>query len=620
LAEEDEVSPDIEIISEQIGTVLEICAWDDSSSLGGDARIIKWDDDATPEKIRWGADGKFEATHIKLKDGKVHMKYQDPMSRNTKLLNSMFGIECSFGAILRILKLPPSENDKNLVWRLVGIMELPDFSASVFVVGSISQDGTWTFKEKSLISGASHSSWSVRFGHSHWRSGTEYKIITSSTNDDKTHEDVTGMFCYKAGLYDKSITITGTVSFQQSRLFVFDDRYNPVGTGLIISGDKLSVGKDLRTSRSSQCCVYGNIGFSSGVHYWEFKIDQADSAGSIFLGVSEKQPPFSKSPPKTDRWYGYGFVNNRASIRPGHSTISDRYNVYGDLFQTGDIVGVMLDMNRGRLSFFLDGTKFGEHTIADLGEAFDSLNSTSSTPKVFYPVVGLSKSQDRVAITPRWISSTGIRASDEISNVSKAYSLLYEWNMERSTPSMPNSSTMWIYRYAWCDWCRWTSSRFIRIRTRCKAMSICVDVSPKACIDASIRLGLSVAIFRGDRLRFSKSSGRILEAKEEAVVLGAYNGQLWYRLDTQTQQGDGNIMESASLAWCLIQNDVEGMELMRRGIIEKILPSEIIEMNLPRLPSFQGGMIFLSHSGEAFLRNGLEIDTSEGKIYFRYFQ
>jgi hypothetical protein len=109
-----------------------------------------------------------------------------------------------------------------------------------------------------------------------------------------------------------------------------------------------------------------------------------------------------------------------------------------------------------------------------------------------------------------------------------------------------------------------------------------------------------------------------LEAKEEAVVLGAYKGRLWYRLDGQSQQGDGNIMESASLAWSLIQNDIEGMELIRRGIIEKILPPEVMETPLPRIPTFQGGMIFLSHSGEAYLRNGLEIDTSEGTLSSLY--
>ena len=48
--------------------------------------------------------------------------------------------------------------------------------------------------------------------------------------------------------------------------------------------------------------------------------------------------------------------------------MTERVAVYGDLFHAGDIVGVMLDMNRGRLSFFLDGMKYGEHLIAGLYE------------------------------------------------------------------------------------------------------------------------------------------------------------------------------------------------------------------------------------------------------------
>jgi hypothetical protein len=57
----------------------------------------------------------------------------------------------------------------------------------------------------------------------------------------------------------------------------------------------------------------------------------------------------------------------------GSNLSTDRIISYGDHFHAGDIVGVLLDMNRGRLSFFLDGMKYGEHTIADLGNVFDHL-------------------------------------------------------------------------------------------------------------------------------------------------------------------------------------------------------------------------------------------------------
>jgi hypothetical protein len=96
----------------------------------------------------------------------------------------------------------------------------------------------------------------------------------------------------------------------------------------------------------------GSVGFSSGVHFWEFKIEQAD-AGSIFIGVSEK--PESKQ--RLNRWIGYGFANNRTSYRLAQQSPGEQVAVYGDQFHAGDVVGVVLDMNRGRLSFFLDGLK-----------------------------------------------------------------------------------------------------------------------------------------------------------------------------------------------------------------------------------------------------------------------
>ena len=72
-------------------------------------------------------------------------------------------------------------------------------------------------------------------------------------------------------------------------------------------------------------------------------------------------------------------------------------------------------------------------------------------------------------------------------------------------------------------------------------------------MQASIRLGMSTALFRGDRFLFVKTSGRLLDTKEEAVVLGAFRGQLWYRLDNQLNEGRNELVESAALAWCLVR-------------------------------------------------------------------
>ena len=63
----------------------------------------------------------------------------------------------------------------------------------------------------------------------------------------------------------------------------------------------------------------------------------------------------------------------------------------------------------------------------------------------------------------------------------------------------------------------------MRIRTRCRAptnYALAVDVTPLACLEASIALGLPFALYRGDRIVFTKSGGRALDQREDAVILG----------------------------------------------------------------------------------------------------
>jgi hypothetical protein len=140
-----------------------------------------------------------------------------------------------------------------------------------------------------------------------------------------------------------------------------------------------------------------------------------------------------------------------------------------------------------------------------------------------------------------------------------------------------------------------------------------LDKSPRACVDASIRLGLSVALFHGDRIVFNSSCGRKLEAKEDAVVLGALRGQLWYRLDSQREGDRGAMLEgsNAHLAWCLAPYDMEDIELVRRGSVVKILPSNVLSLNLARIPVYHGCLLRVVYEQGAVMRAGLEIDAAD---------
>ncbi|KAI9910182.1 hypothetical protein PsorP6_010539 [Peronosclerospora sorghi] len=70
---------------------------------------------------------------------------------------------------------------------------------------------------------------------------------------------------------------------------------------------------------------------------------------------------------RLNRWHRWDFVNLRATY---HNSTE---RTYGDHFNASDTIGVRLDMEQGKLSFFTNGIKFGEHIVSAFGVAFENM-------------------------------------------------------------------------------------------------------------------------------------------------------------------------------------------------------------------------------------------------------
>jgi hypothetical protein len=591
----------------RIGTVESIANWP-NDTVPGTARVIKWDDNGETETVRWGAEGEFDVVHVAVKgnNNRIATKYPNPSTCWQKL-QTKFGAENSFSLVFRIRhynlqKILEMRNN------FTCLLEWPDFNAVVQCSGRVNELGELLVTEESLLSGPQHSGWESRFGSSAWQKGTTIRLRMEQpdhsavgVSDPSKGAVLVGTYSNTIKIYRQSFLMSGSIELQQAQLFTFDDRFRASTVALSI--DKLSVSK---SSSSGQGCCLGSVGFSTGIHFWEFKIEQAE-VGSVFLGIIEKTPDLKMN--RLSRWSGNGFINNRTTFRTSSTNFAERVQVYGDRFHSGDVVGVVLDLNRGALSFFLDGIKYGEHLLTDLGDAFENLSQHGSVrPRTYFPIVGLSKALDRVTLTPRWFSVVGTDPREQYSLYSRVYHLFSTWNLDRST-AVPLEQHLWIYREAWRHYNLWKKGCFFRTRTRCKVSNLLItlNTSIQECVRSSIKLGLSRPLLAGDRIVFSKSSGRRLDVKEEAVILGSLHGLLWFKMDSHASSG-GN---GADSAWSVVPSDVEGLQLIKRRTADDLYLQLCDGILLPRTSAFSGGFLTVFHESGAVMRDGLEIDTSD---------
>ena len=234
--------------------------------------------------------------------------------------------------------------------------------------------------------------------------------------------------------------VAGTMDVSAETCFLLNGSSRTTHNMMQISDDFMTVtcgpSKDQASfDGSRRPMVLGTRGFTRGVHYWEVRVEKGEGWGCVFIGVC---------PADALSWQGYGFLNYRATQAFGHEAI------YGKYYTTGDTIGVLLDLDRGRVSYFKDGEDFmlSRCNVVDLGTAFhhlrkrasvggsssSSVSSGNTTP--LYPCFGLKQAGDSLTLRQRhWVGTKGLAPAGLLARFLSAQSIVHSWRAQYLQPS-----------------------------------------------------------------------------------------------------------------------------------------------------------------------------------------
>ncbi|XP_073826739.1 E3 ubiquitin-protein ligase Trim9 isoform X3 [Musca autumnalis] len=142
------------------------------------------------------------------------------------------------------------------------------------------------------------------------------------------------------------------------------------GSGLIFSNNNATVSVEGWEHR----VALGSVGFSRGIHYWEFTIDNYTADTDPAFGVARIDVNRNKMLGKDEKSFAMYIDRQRSWFQ--HNSVHER-RVEGGI-STGSTIGVLLNLERHTLSFLVNGMPQGSIAFRDLYG-------------VFYPAVSINR-------------------------------------------------------------------------------------------------------------------------------------------------------------------------------------------------------------------------------------
>lgn len=308
-----------------------------------------------------------------------------------------------------------------------------------------------------------------------------------------------------------SVMVNGHLDASAECLFLLNGTQRSTG---------VSISTDFKTVTASPQCqgrsmALGSRGFSRGTHYWEVQIDSLVN-GNIFIGVAPAD--------YVQSWGGYGFVNYRIKI-----SLTTDETMYGRWTKPGDTIGVLLNMDLGTLSFFVDTPEdmmstTGLGKVRNMGVSHQYLRRLNSGRyPVLYPCFGIKHQGDQISIRKcKWVSRKGIDAAALFKKVMAAKGVITSWRDGYSAPHNA-SSHPWgkLIPFMYDAYkTSHTQKRFVMSRP---GLAVLLDTNAEAIFKACGVLAEKFHIAVGSKFKSRYGPG---------CVVGARMHQLWYTLDS----------------------------------------------------------------------------------------